>query len=72
MKRLSALCLAFVALSMQTQTLKSFKVNITADGQANGMQLCEGWAEFFSAMIKSIKASAPKCASRWLIQSFLH
>ena len=24
----------------------------TADGQANGMQLCEGWAEFFSAMIK--------------------
>ena len=35
MKRLSALCLAFVALSMQAQTLKSFKVNITADGQAN-------------------------------------
>lgn len=35
MKRLSALCLAFVALSMQAQTLKSFKVNITVDGQAN-------------------------------------
>jgi acetyl esterase/lipase len=35
MKRLSALCLAFVALSLQAQTLKTFKVNITPDGQAN-------------------------------------
>ena len=24
----------------------------TQDGQANGMQLCEGWAEFFSAMVR--------------------
>lgn len=35
MKRLSALCLAFVALSLQAQTLKKFQVNITADGKAN-------------------------------------
>ena len=35
MKRLSALCLAFVALSLQAQTLKTFKVNITPDGKAN-------------------------------------
>lgn len=35
MKRLSALCLAFVALTLQAQTLKTFKVNITPDGQAN-------------------------------------
>lgn len=35
MKRLSALCLAFVALSLQAQTLKTFKVNITPDGHAN-------------------------------------
>lgn len=35
MKRLSVLCLAFVALSLQAQTLKTFKVNITPDGQAN-------------------------------------
>ena len=25
----------------------------TASGQANGMQLCEGWAEFFSAMLRN-------------------
>ena len=24
----------------------------TEDGRANGMQLCEGWAEFFSAMVR--------------------
>ena len=24
----------------------------TQDGRANGMQLCEGWAEFFSAMVR--------------------
>ena len=35
MKRLSALCLAFVALSLQAQTLRKFQVNITADGKAN-------------------------------------
>ena len=35
MKRLSALCLAFVALSLQAQTFKKFQVNITADGKAN-------------------------------------
>ena len=35
MKRLSALCLVFVALALQAQTLKSFKVNITTDGKAN-------------------------------------
>ena len=35
MKRLSALCLALVALSLQAQTLKKFQVNITADGKAN-------------------------------------
>ena len=35
MKRLYALCLAFVALSLQAQTLRKFQVNITADGKAN-------------------------------------